>query len=187
MLHKFISEKITYDGTQISSLWAFRNFGLQGDSIISFRGPCRVELSEMVDLEDVRKKSAILSTDMLHFIIEHFDLDLEKTIIRQRLLVALIKDTILERTPVKLVRKGDDLFLEDRKLSVSIATLTSVSSKIHTGLNVSSRDTPVPAVGILDLGIGEHEVKALAETVCSRYAGECEEIQLARCKVRGVK
>lgn len=187
MLHKFLDETITYDGSQVTSLWAFRDYGLLGDSIVSFRGPCRVELSEMVDLEDVRKKSPIFSTDMLHFIVEHFDLDLEKTIVRQRLLISMIKEIILEKTPVNLVRKGDDLFLEERKLSVSIATLTPVSSKIHTGLNVSSKETPVPAVGILDLGLGESDVKEIGESVCSKYAGEFEEIRLARCKVRGVK
>jgi len=45
--------------TQLSSPWAFRNFGLLGDSIVCFRGPCRVELSEMVDLEAFRKKAPI--------------------------------------------------------------------------------------------------------------------------------
>lgn len=187
MIQRFIEETITYDGTQLSSLWAFRNYGIQGDSIVSFRGPCRVELSEMVDQEDVRKKAPIYSTDMLHFLIEHFDLDLEKTIVRQRLLIAIIKDIIHKNTGVNLCRKGDDLFLEERKLSVSIATLTPVSTMIHTGLNVSSKDTPVPAVGLADLGLRETEVPLLGVSICSEYAGEFGEIRMARCKVRGVK
>ncbi|MCL5046252.1 MAG: DUF366 family protein, partial [Actinobacteria bacterium] len=49
----FLPEFIKYDGRQLSSLWAFRNFGIQGDSIVAFRGPCHVELTEMVDLADV--------------------------------------------------------------------------------------------------------------------------------------
>ncbi|BAF59582.1 MAG: DUF366 family protein [Pelotomaculum sp.] len=187
MLQKFIDETITYDGTQLSSLWAFRNYGLQGDSIVSFRGPCRVELSEMVDMEDVRRKSPIYSTDMLHFIVEHFDLDLEKTILRQRLLIAVIKDVIHEFCGVCLHRSGDDLFLEERKLSVSIATITPVSTMIHTGLNVSSRDTPVPAVGLADFGFTDEQVVQAGNAVCSSYATELDGIRLARCKVRGVK
>jgi len=186
VIYKYLDKTIAYEGSQIRSLWAFRNFGLQGDSIISFRGPCRVELPDMVDIEDVREKSAIFSTDMLHFIVEHFDLDLEKTIIRQRLLIALIKDIISHRVSVKLVRLGDDLYLENRKLSVSIATLTPVSTKIHTGLNVSSRETPVPAVGLLDLGFDDTEVRKIGEEVSKKYAEEYEDIKLARCKVRGV-
>ncbi|MDD4239045.1 MAG: DUF366 family protein, partial [Desulfotomaculaceae bacterium] len=79
MLQRFIPETITYNGTQLSSHWAFRSMGLLGDSIVSFQGPCRVMLAEMVDLEDVRKNAPIFSHNMLHFIVEHFDMDLEKT------------------------------------------------------------------------------------------------------------
>lgn len=186
MLEKFIGETITYDGRQLSSHWAFRSFGLQGDSIISFRGPCRVELSEMVDLVDVIEQAPIFSTDMLHFIIEHFDLDLEKTIVRQRLLIAMIKDVIGQKTGAQLRRAGDDLFLGERKLSVSIATLTPVSTMIHTGINISSKDTPVPACGLADLGLAEAAVEDVAKTLCRAYVREYQEIKMARCKVRGV-
>ncbi len=188
MIEHFIDQTITYDGTQLASLWAFRNYGLQGDSIISFRGPCRVLLTEMVDLEDVRRNAPIFSTDMLHFIIEHFDLDLEKTVVRQRLLIAMIKDAIQQSSAgVILCRCGDDLFLGERKLSVSIATLTPVSTMIHTGLNVSCKDVPVPAVGLKELGLDDVEVAQLGRMVSSLYAKEFEEIRMARCKVRGVK
>lgn len=187
MLYRFIEETIVYDGTQLSSLWAFRNFGLQGDSILSFRGPCKVKLSEMVDVEDIRKNAPIYSTDMLHFIIEHFDLDLEKTIFRQRLFVSIIKDAVYKNTGVILCRRGDDLYLNDKKLSVSIATISPVSTMIHTGINVSSKDTPVPAVGLADLGLKDAEVARMGSSVCSEYAREIKEIRLARCKVRGVK
>ncbi len=187
MIDCFIDQTITYDGTQLASLWAFRNYGLQGDSVISFRGPCRVFLTEMVDLEDVRNNAPIYSTDMLHFIIEHFDLDLEKTIVRQRLLMAVIKDTVQQSTGAVLCRCGDDLFLSERKLSVSIATLTPVSTMIHAGLNISSKDVPVPAVGLKELGLDNVKVAQLGRTVCSLYAKEFEEIRMARCKVRGVK
>lgn len=187
MLQHDLEQTMVYDGTQLSSLWAFRNFGLQGDSILTFRGACRVELSEMVDVEDVRRKAPIFSTDMLHFIVEHFDLDLEKTIIRQRLLIAIIKDLIQESTGALLCRKGDDLFLADRKLSVSIATLTPVSTMIHTALNVSSKETPVPAVGLADLGLENGEVSRIGGRVCSSYVHEITGIRMARCKVRGVK
>ncbi len=187
MFQLHIDNTITYDGSQLSSLWAFRNYGLQGDSIVSFRGPCQVELSEMVDLEDVRKKAPIFSTDMLHFLIEHFDLDLEKTIVRQRLFIAIIKDIIQKYTGIILHRNGDDLFLSDKKLSVSIATLTPVSTMIHTGLNVSSEDTPVPAVGLMDLNLGNPEIAQISSVICGEYVREFGEIRMARCKVRGVK
>lgn len=187
MIEHFITEIIPYDGTQLSSLWAFRNFGLQGDSIVSFRGPCRVSLTEMADLEDVRNNAPIYSTDMLHFIVEHFDLDLGKTIFRQRLLIAIIKDAVQKYTGAYLERSGDDLFYGEKKLSVSIATLSPVSTMIHTGLNISSKDVPVAAVGLADLGVAENQVSHLGGAICGLYARECRDIQMARCKVRGVK
>jgi hypothetical protein len=187
VIEHFITEKITYDGTQLSSLWAFRNFGLQGDSVVAFRGPCRVNLPEMVDLEDVRENAPIYSTDMLHFIVEHFELDLEKTIFRQRLFIAIIKDVIENFTGTNLKRSGDDLFYDENKLSVSIATLSPVSTMIHTGLNISSKDVPVAAVGLADLGVAENQVTQLGQAICGLYARECCEIRMARCKVRGVK
>ncbi len=187
MIEHFITETITYDGTQLSSLWAFRNFGLQCDSVVAFRGPCRVNLPEMVDLEDVRNNAPIYSTDMLHFIVEHFELDLEKTIFRQRLFIAIIKDVIENFTGTNLKRSGDDLFYHKKKLSVSIATLSPVSTMIHTGLNISSKDVPVAAVGLADLGVAENQVTHLGQAICGQYARECCEIRMARCKVRGVK
>ncbi len=187
MIEHFITENITYDGTQLSSLWACRNFGFQGDSVVAFRGPCQVNLTEMVDLEDIRKNAPIYSTDMLHFIVEHFEMDLEKTIFRQRLFIAIIKDVIKEFTGIDLKRSGDDLFYDENKLSVSIATLSPVSTMIHTGLNISSKDVPVAAVGLADLGVAENQVTHLGEAICGLYVRECDEIRMARCKVRGVK
>jgi len=185
--YRFIEEVLTYDGTQLSSLWALRNFDVQGDSILSFRGPCMVEIPEMVDLEDAKNNAVIYSTDMLHYIIEHFDLDLEKTILRQRLFISIIKDVIEDNTRVNLCRHGDDLYLNDKKLSVSIATLSPVSTMIHTGLNISSKDTPVPAVGLADLGIKNTDITRISSFICSQYAEEITGIRMARCKVRGVK
>ena len=182
-----VHETIQYDGTQLSSLWAFRNFGLQGDSIVSFQGPCRVDLPEMVDLADVLNNAPIYSEKMLHFIIEHFDLDLEKTIAKQRLFTAIIKDLLQRSTGASLTRAGDDIYCDNKKLSVSIATLTPVSTMIHTGLNIISDNAPVAAAGLTDLGLTEKDIPLLVAMICQSYVRECDEIRMARCKVRGVK
>jgi hypothetical protein len=121
---------------------------------------------------------------MLHFIIEHFELDLEKTIIRQRLLISIIKDQ-LENLGVKTIyRTGDDLYEAQKKLSVSISTLSPVSTLIHCGLNISSINTPIPTVSLKDLGL--NEILVFGEKVAHHYCCEMESIRLARCKVRGV-
>ena len=184
MLLTYTHDKTTaYTGHQLSSLWAYRNFGLQGDSIVCFRGPCRVDPPEMVDVEDVLGGSEIYGPDMLHFIVEHFGESLEKGVLRQRLLIAIIKD-VLGRPG--LTRKGDDLYLGDRKLSISIATSSPVSAMIHAALNVVSEGTPVKAAGLFDLGLGEGEILDFGREVCGLYSEEMDSVRLACCKVRGV-
>ncbi|GAB6151783.1 DUF366 family protein [Desulfosporosinus burensis] len=184
MKYTVLRTPLNYDGSQLQSLFAYKNFGLMGDSMSVFRGSCRVEQDEMVDMEDVLAKDWIYSEDMLHFIVEHFEMDLEKTIIRQRLLIATIKEE-LERLGVRtLSRSGDDLYEADKKLSVSISTLSPVSTLIHCGLNVSNLNTPIPTVGLTDLKI--LDVLGFGESVAKQYCAEVVSMRLARCKVRGV-
>jgi len=186
MKKHFAGQNLEYDGRQLSSLWAFKNFHLQGDSIVAFQGPCRVALTEMVDLADVKAQAHIYSEEMLHFIVEHFEMDLEKTIIRQRILVCLVKELLDVYSPqFALQRKGDDLYWQDRKLSVSISTLSPVSTLIHLGLNISSKNTPVPTIGLNELGLAS--IEDFAQQVLNNYTAEMQSIYLARCKVRGVQ
>lgn len=175
-------EEITYTGEQLSSLWAMRRFGLQGESVVAFAGPCRVGPEHMVDQADVAAGAFIYSERMLHFIVEHFELGLRETIARQRLLVALAAELLRPQAPA-LVRRGDDLYLGERKLSVSIATASPVSTLIHLGLNISSTGTPVPAVGLAELGV---EPAGFAQELMAAYREEMAGITAARAKVKGV-
>lgn len=190
MLKKYLSDQpLTYDGRQLAPHWIYRQHDLLGDAIVSFRGPCEVKLSEMVDIEDVKANAPISSREMVHFIAEFFDLDLEKTVYRQRLLIVTAKEWLEEQLSQPVQRRGDDLFLrrlrdgEPGKLSVSIATSSPVSTLIHTGFNVISEGTPVPTVGLNDLGIDPDK---FAEAVLERYTAEVADIWQARCKVRPV-
>jgi hypothetical protein len=181
----FRDEEITYDGNQIKPQWAFRTFGISGDSAVCFLGPCDVALGEMVDLEDVRQGLTIRSDRMLHFLIEHFDRDLHRGVLRQRLLTALVCEDVNRRKPGALQRRGDDLFAPDgRKASVSIAAPTPVSVKIHFGINVDPTGAPVPAVGLGELGI---EPRAFGEAVLALYRAEMAGVYHARCKVRSAE
>ena len=172
--------RVDYDGTQIQSLWAYRAFGVQGDSIVAFAGGCEIPFSNMVDLEDVRARSRIASPLMLHFIVEHFDLDLEKAVLRQRVLAVVAKDLL----PAGVIREGDDLFVSGGKLSISIATLTPVSSKIHFGINIErALDVGVETRALKDLGV---EATSYARAVMERFAAEMHGVLDARTRVRGV-
>ena len=109
---EFLRRALAYDGTQIGPLWAYREFGRQGDSLVAFVGKCAIPAKHMIDQDDVRRGARIASPRMLHFIAEHFDTppDLEKAVLRQRLFSTLVLEELRARGAEGLRREGDDLF-----------------------------------------------------------------------------
>jgi hypothetical protein len=105
-------------------------------------------------------------------------------VLRQRLFIAIIHEMFINEGVQGLIRAGDDLYLGEDKLSVSIATITRVSTMIHTGLNISSMHTPVKTISLPELGI--LDIKDFANKIMHAYTTEINSICLARCKVRGV-
>ena len=185
MKTKYIDEIIKYDGTQLSPHFIYKKFNMMGDAIVAFQGPCEVKLTEMVDIEDVINNETIYSEHMLHFIAEMFNTELICGVYMQRLLVTTIKEQLEMNYGKKLVRKGDDLFFGNGKLSVSIATKSPTSVLIHTALNVITDNTPVKTLGLKsDLGIDD--IKKFANIVLDAYNNEVKDIYLASTKVRGV-
>jgi len=181
----YSEETITYSGEQLQSHFAYRQYGILGDSIIGFRGPCDVNFDQMVDIEDKRSGSRIYSQDMLHFIIEHHDTDLEKAVLRQWLMANIVKDMINTiKAEDLIVRKGSDLYDKDAKISISVATVTPLSTMIHFGVNIVSDNTPVKTMGLVDYHI---EPVAFADKVMSEYVNENKAMQRARNKVNWVR
>lgn len=169
-----LPDKFDYDGSQISSLWAYNSFGVQEDSVVVFRGACDVKIEHMIDLEDRRANESIWSEDMVSFIIEHFDsIDLKLIYARQRLFTALVRE-YLSDLGIQTTREGDDLFLKGKKLTVSIASTSAVSQKIHFGINVSHN-----VYGNLEeAGISEDkQVTSLMQAIGEAYVREFEDIE----------
>jgi hypothetical protein len=194
MKGKYIKgKKITYDGTQLRSLYAYSEHDVQGDSILAFRGPCSVGVENLVDMEDRKNRDEIVSEEMAHFIVELFNTDLDRAVVVQRLFLCVAKDVIEELKPELFInRRGDDLYIEveveegeeeNRKLTVSVATVSPVSTLIHLGINVSSDNTPVPTLGLEDLDV---PVDDFILKVLQGFINEMKGIDQARCKVRGV-
>ena len=179
----FLEEMLTYDGTQLAPLWIYKQCNIQGNAVVSFIGPADVSLKHMVDVEDIKAQSPIYSESMVHFLGEFFDLDLEKTVFRQRLLMAIVKEVLEKKIQRVLSRQGDDIYDGDAKLSVSIATLSSLSTLIHAGINISSRNTPVKTKGLEDYDVSPI---AFSKEVLEAFKRELESSWLARCKVRSV-
>ena len=180
----FTDNEIKYIGSQLQPHWIYKNFNIQGDAIVAFCGECDVHLSEMVDIEDVINNEPIYSKYMLNFITEQFNVELVEGVFRQRLLMCIIKEA-LESRGFLVKRDGDDLFINNKKLSVSIATKSLTSVLIHTGLNILSDDAPIP-VSALKSDLNIEDVKGFALEIMEKYSQEIENIKLASTKVRGV-
>jgi len=184
MQYCFINENIKYDGSQLRSHWIFEVTGLLGDSIVAFLGPAEVSSKNLVDLVDATKKENILSPLMLHFIVEHFGSSLVETILKQRLLCAIVAEELSRRIQTRDVeRRGDDLYDGDKKLSVSIATISPLSCLIHFGINIKTKGTPLPTKGLADYNI---EPQGFADIIMRKYTEEIKSVLAAKCKVRAV-
>jgi len=163
--------RIDYNGSQINSLWAYMMFEVQEDTIVCFRGKCSILLDHMIDMEDRVNEEKIISPDMIHFIIEHFDsTSLQLAYTRQRLFSCLAEEE-LKDLGFLVDRHGDDLFFKGVKLSISIASASPVSMKIHFGINVVSGEY----MSLEKMGIADAE--ALMRRIGERYLREFEDIE----------
>ncbi len=184
----FIEKKFAYDGSQLRSLFAYLDHGVLGPSIISWQGACSIPFDHMVDGEDLLAKAVIEGDEMLHFIIEIFDRDLFAGVSLQRLFASICKDYLNPQAVMALgdkglIRDGDDIFFEDRKLSISIATKSPVSTMVHFAMNVTNKGTPVKTLSLEDLKL---DARKTAEDVMNLFRNEYVSIITATQKVRPV-
>jgi len=190
---KYLKGKtIEYDGSQLSPLWAYTSFDVQGDSIVSFRGPCNIAEEFMVDIEDKRKNLEISSADMLHFIVEYFGVGIDTIVLVQRLLIStavdLLRESVYEEAEVE--REFDNIYAfapeenQRGKLSVSVATVSVVSGLIHLGLNITSEGTPVKAAGLEEIGVEDFD--KFAVELARRFIEEIKNTKMDASKVRPV-
>ncbi len=186
MKTKWLKQKDLYDGRQLRSLYAYLEHKILGDSAVAWRGPCEVTFDHMVDGEDLLQRAAIRGSDMVHFIIEIFDHKLMTGVLLQRLFASIVRDVLYDLSPMKnleILRSGDDLYWKNKKLSISIATSSPVSTMVHFAINVSAKGTPVDAAGLDDLKV---EPQAFAERALSALKDEFDSSLQATRKVRPV-
>ncbi|RYZ65978.1 MAG: DUF366 family protein [Proteobacteria bacterium] len=182
----FIDKKITYDGHQLKSLHAYLTYGVLGNSVISWVGPCNITFEHMVDGEDLIAGAKIEGAEMLHFIIEIFDRDLFSGVALQRLFTSIIRDYLQNAAQATLgkdvlERDGDDIFWDTRKLNISIAAKSPVSTMIHCAVNCTNRGTPVATCSLEDLKL---QASKVATDVMVLLQREFESISKATQKVR---
>ncbi|MDO5811111.1 MAG: DUF366 family protein [Methanobrevibacter sp.] len=185
IIHKHIDEIFEYDGSQINPSWAFQEFGIYGSSIITWIGPVNITPDNLKDFADVGLE--IKSSYMVNFICEFFDqqpTNMRIAYLRQRLLVMIFREILTEKG-IATKREGDDIFVEDRKLSISIASVSLSSAKIHFALNLEDKGTPddVDTIGLYDIKVDGKQVfnqdnllELINDTV-SRFINELETIE----------
>ncbi len=177
MISKVLPDKIRYDGSQLAPLWSY-GMGIKGDSMVIFRGPMDVSFENMKDLEDRKAKKAIAGDDLIHMVVERFDspASIRLAYYMQRLLMVCIRD-VLNKHGIHTARIGDDLFIDDKKLTVSIASAGVLSEKIHCGINITTKGTPgdVSTAGLEELGIKDWETIALE--ISETFTREVEDIE----------
>jgi len=172
-----------YDGQQLATAFLDRHAPGESDALVLFTGEADVPREHLVDLEDAEAGAVIYSPLMAHAIVEHRGLSLPEAVWRQRVLVRLAADWIASRAGVVVAVRGNDLFVADGKLSVSVATRSPRGSLLHFGVNVDTEGAPVRASGLRDLRIRPREfLTALGKL----YADEVASAAHAAGKVRPV-
>ncbi len=181
----YIKERLKFTGEQLKSHWAYNKFDVLGDNIVAFVGPCELDQKYIIGVDHLKKKTQIRSEMMLHFLVEHFDQDLEKAILRQKLLVSILKDKLNHRLGADVLQRwGNDIFEKDFKLTVSTVTKTTVSTKIHLGINISSKNVPAKAKGLSDYKIDPDDI---AEVVVNQYRLDIRRIKERLVRTRSVE
>lgn len=183
---RVLSETIPYTGAELRPHWGLERTRVYGSLLTAFIGPCEVATEKLVDMEDRLASDHIRARSMLHVLGEFFGMGLESGVFCQRLLIAHAEALLRKLGWAAIEREGDDLFVDGKKLSVSIATVSSVSVLIHWGFNVDPEGAPVRAVGLKELGWDNERVLDFAKELLSRYSLELEDIRIAQCKVRPV-
>lgn len=194
MKQHWVEKEFEYDGRQLASLYNYLEYGISGDSVVSWIGPCNIAFANMADGEDVLAKSEIRGGKMLHFIVEKFDIQLYAAVAFQRLITSLAFEILLKEAAGNAIaardfasilkREGDDIFVGGKKLSISVAAPSYRSCLIHFAVNITNENTPVPTVSLKDLGI---EPIKFAKELMDRIVAEDQSIIFATHKVHGVQ
>ena len=95
-------------------------------------------------------------------------------------------ELIRENCPnIDIKRNGDDIFINGKKASVSIASKSLTSVLIHFAINIVSEGAIIE-VSSLEDDTCIYDYKKFAKSLMLSYIEEIEDIKLATTKVLGV-
>ena len=180
----FCKEKMTYFGPELRPHFILSKWGIEDSTLVAFRGPCHVKTDDLVDWEDRLALDSIRAKEMIHFLGEFFGVSLKEGIWIQRLLVSEFAN-FLFKLGVNVKRTGDDLFIDEKKLTVSIVTASPVSVLLHLGVNIDPEGAPVKAIG-LNSFLSEEKIESLINQFLAIFELEFKSVHRASVKVRPV-
>src|SRR3954454_12941338 len=93
----FSKEPRTYTGVELRPHFLLTELGLRGSGLGVFIGPCHVKTDHLVDWEDRIAQDRIEAKSMVHFIGEFFGSNLREGVLRQRLLMAALGQSLNDR------------------------------------------------------------------------------------------
>jgi hypothetical protein len=142
-----------YRGNELLPGWERLNYNVRGNSLVYWISPTDVSVEFMKDVDDVRENLSIKSDSMLHFVFTYYTMnDATWAVFAQRLLTRHIVDYIRHYLSERVARiDGNDVFVDGRKFSVSIAGIAPGLTKFHFGINVESKGAPIPVSSLTDL------------------------------------
>jgi len=185
-----------YDGSLIHNRFAYkfhRKKVLSIGNIVAFRASMKVEMSGMIDLEDLLDADFIYSDDAINFCWEIPNMCPTGAVAFQRLLNTGIANILasLIRKPIEM--KGDDLMVHDRfigsdkterevgKVSVSITYSKDGVAIGHTGININA-GKKAPGFAY-NTNLSDEGVKELQLAVIDYFNREVADIFVATSKV----
>ncbi|MDR1820380.1 MAG: DUF366 family protein [Methanobrevibacter sp.] len=187
IIYKHLNKNFEYDGSQINPNWAFKTLKIKGSSIITWIGSMNIKNENLKDYEDIGLE--IKSNNLINCIVEHFDIqpgNLRMAYLRQRLFVMILVEE-LSKKGIKLLREGDDIYIDNYKLTVSIATISLSSIKIHLGINLTDDGSPddVDVIGLYQLKdekgnsyFNQDNIIPFINTFINSYINELKNIEL---------
>lgn len=180
---KYLEGRLNYTGRELSPHFILEHYSLHGSALVAARGGCDVPTAHLVDWEDRLANDRIGAGEMLHFLGEFFERPLREGVWIQRQLVALAGEILRNSWHCPVVRTGDDLWVADRKLTVSIVAPTLASCVLHLGMNIDPSGAPVPAIGLAELKV---DPERFAHQLLEAFQEEWSSVVAATHKVRGV-
>lgn len=175
-----------YRGPELRPHYILETFNIEGHALVAFQGPCDVATDKLVDWEDRLAKDHIRAKSMIHVLGEFFQVPLIEGVWMQRLFAAtvysVLRDSLVGQS-AQVTRSGDDIFVNDKKLSVSIVAPSPASCVFHFGINIDPLGAPVQAIGLQELNV---KPRQLIEQVFTQFEAEWASISRACVKVRPV-